>query len=175
MKYSYASIWARILAFATDYIIIGGYIIVLLGIGAIVKIASPAVSNTLFANPISGQIIGFFVVTLPVTLYFASLESSARQATWGKRKRGLRVIRSNGAKLSKTRALGRTLLKFIPWELAHTCIWQVSFAGQESSPLIYVGFASVWVLVGVNIISLLLSKSHQTLYDQLTDSFVVVS
>ena len=71
--------------------------------------------------------------------------------------------------------LGRTLLKFIPWELAHTCIWQVSFAGQESSPLIYVGFASVWVLVGVNIISLLLSKSHQTLYDQLTDSFVVVS
>jgi len=41
---------------------------------------------------------------------------------------GLRVIRTDGARLSKTRALSRTVLKFIPWELTHTLIWQIRFA-----------------------------------------------
>jgi uncharacterized RDD family membrane protein YckC len=51
----------------------------------------------------------------------------------------------------------------------------VSFAPQDASPLITVGFILVWVLVGANVLSLWLSTSHQTLYDQLAGTFVVTA
>ena len=97
------------------------------------------------------------LVTLPVTLYFASLESSSWQATWGKRTMGLRVVRTDGARLNKTRALTRTALKFIPWELTHTLIRQLRFAPQELAPMVSLGFILVWLLVGANVVSLAMS------------------
>jgi uncharacterized RDD family membrane protein YckC len=172
---SYAGLWVRVLAFAFDYLAIALYLVVITILSLTVTSAFPNLPRVLFGNPGSGQITGFFAITLPVTLYFALLESSAWQATWGKRRQRLKVIRTNGERLSRTRAVGRTVLKFIPWELAHTCIWQVSFAPQGPSPLITAGFALVWILVGANAISLLISKSHQTLYDQLAGTYVVTA
>jgi len=170
---SYAGLWARITAFAFDYILIAGYLILVVALSSLVNALFPAFARQVFANPLSGQITGFFLVTLPVCLYFALLESSAWQATWGKRRKRLRVIRSDGARLSRSRAISRTALKFIPWELAHMCIWQISFAPPEPSPLITAGFALVWILVGANVVSLLMSQTHQTLYDWLAGTFVV--
>jgi uncharacterized RDD family membrane protein YckC len=115
------------------------------------------------------------LITLPVTLYFALGESSTWQATWGKRRQRLTVIGLTGARLSRTQALVRTVLKFIPWELAHTCIWQIRFAPSDSSPLITAGFVLVWILVGANLVSLLRSRSHQTLYDRLAGTYVVLT
>jgi len=84
------------------------------------------------------------------------------------------VIDKTGGRLSKSRAFVRTILKFVPWELAHTCIWQFSFATEEPSPLITVGFILVWIIVGANVVSLLRSPSHQTLYDRLAGTYVVL-
>lgn len=173
MKYSFASLWDRILAFALDYIPIAGYITLLVIIGVTVNRTVPALASRLFGNPILGQLIGFLFITLPVSLYFSIGESSTRQATWGKLKMGLMVTRSYGARLSHAHALGRTALKFIPWELAHTCIWQISFQPRSDSPLILAGFVLVWILIGANVISLLVSKSHQTVYDRLAGTFVL--
>ena len=170
---SYAGLWARVMAFGYDYLVIALYLIVLTAVGMVINSAFPDIANMLFGNPLSGQITGFITVTLPVTLYFALFEASRRQATWGKRRRGLKVIRTNGERLTRARAIGRNLLKFIPWELAHTCIWQISFAGQEPSPMITVEFVLVWVLVGANIVRLWINPMHQTLYDWLAGTFVV--
>jgi uncharacterized RDD family membrane protein YckC len=175
MKHSYAGLWARLTAFALDYILIVGYLICVVALSSVVNALFPTILPWAFANPLSGQIIGFFLVTLPVTLYFALLEASAWQATWGKRRKGLRVIRRDGSRLSYTRAIGRNVLKFIPWELAHTCIWQITFAPQEPSPLITAGFALVWILVGANVVSLLIRQTRQTLYDRMAGTFVVKS
>lgn len=172
---SYAGFWARALAFAADYLLIGLYLIVMTVVSLAVYAAFPSIPRLLFATPVSGQLTGFFMITLPVSLYFALLESSAWQGTWGKRRQRLKVVGATGGPLSTTRSLGRTALKFTPWELAHACIWQVSFAPQHASPLITVGFILVWVLVGANVLSLWLSKSHQTLYDQLAGTFVVTA
>ena len=173
MKYSFVGLWVRTLAFSLDYILIAIYLIAIVIIGVALNFTYPTATRTLFANPVSSQITGFLTITLPITFYFALFESSSWQATWGKRKIGLRVIRTDGAPMSRARALGRSALKFIPWELAHTCIWQISFHPQNASTIIYVGFMVVWVLVGLNILSLLVSKSHQTLYDWLAHSYVV--
>ena len=100
-------------------------------------------------------------------------DASARQGTWGKRKLGLRVQRLDGQPLSRARALARAALKFVPWELAHACIWQITVAGAAASTLISAGFVLVWVLVGANLVSLLVSRQHQTLYDWLSHTIVV--
>ena len=170
----YAGFWTRVLAFAYDYLIIALYLAVLVGTGIIINSAFPNTAALLFGNPISGQISGFLTVTLPVTLYFALSEASHWQATWGKRKRRLKVIRTDGEPLSIPHAMGRNLLKFVPWELAHTCIWQISFSPQDPSPLITVGFVLVWVLVGANALSLITTKTHQSLYDRLAGTYVIV-
>ncbi len=169
MELSYAGLRVRVTAFAFDYLIIAGYLILVVVVGGVVNRLIPQA----FANPISGQISGFLLVTLPVSLYFIFFESSAWQGTWGKRRKGLQVTRADGARLSILRSGSRTFLKFIPWELSHFCIWQVTFAGQEPSPLITAGFALVWILVGANLVSLWISPTHQTLYDWLVGTVVI--
>jgi uncharacterized RDD family membrane protein YckC len=183
-----------VLAFAVDYLLIAAYLVVLVAIGVVVPRVAPSLARELFGNPLAGELGGFISITLPVTLYFALSESSARQATWGKRKLGLRVERLDGARPSLRlaarpaasmnsgappavgpgRSLGRTALKFVPWELAHACIWHITFAAGPPSPLILAGFALVWVLVGANLASLLISRKHQTLYDWVSGTVVVV-
>lgn len=174
IKGSYAKLGARMTAFAIDYIVIAGYLIFVVAVGVVLNTFFPTVANRLFSNPLSGQFTGFLMVTLPVSLYFILFESSAWQATWGKQKKSLQVTRTDGSRLTILRASSRTLLKFIPWELAHTCIWQISFAQQEPSTIINVGFTLVWILVGANIVSQWISPTKQTLYDWLASTYVVV-
>lgn len=170
---SFATLWQRIKAFALDYLIIAGYLMLVVAVGVWTNWALPDLSQTLFGNRISGQVISFILVTLPVTLYFALLESAPQQATWGKRRVGLQVVGKEGTRLSFAHALARTLLKFIPWELSHTLIWQLRFAQPDLEPLISAGFVLVWLLAGANLLSAWVRKNHQTLYDWLAQTYVV--
>ena len=171
MVKSYAGFWQRVVAFALDYVLLFIYLAVILGIGLFARDHSTSF-RSLFSNRVLEQFIAFLLVTLPITLYFAINESSPRQATWGKRRLGIRVAGSNGMQISFGRALIRTLLKFIPWELSHTLIWQIVFAPQDSL-LINGGFILVYLLVGLNIASLIITKTHQTLYDLATRTYVI--
>ncbi len=173
MPPTYAGLGRRALAFALDYLLIAAYLGVLVGLGVAVQQFAPGVAGALFGHPLTGELTGLVLITLPVALYFAGLEAAAGQATWGKRRLGLRVQRADGTRLTFARSLGRTALKFVPWELAHACIWQISFAADQSSPWFAAGFALVWLLVGANVLSLLLRPTRQTLYDGLTSTVVV--
>lgn len=167
-----AGFWLRAGAFALDYILILGY---LLGLVLLSLLANawfdPA--QWLFTERARAQLTGFLLVTLPVSLYFALSESSTRQATWGKGKVGLKVINEKGERISVWRALARTGLKFIPWELSHTLIWEIYFSPQTTSLWISYGFVLVYALIGLNLASLVVSKGHQTLYDLLTKTYVM--
>lgn len=173
MTYRYAGLWVRTLAFALDYLIIAAYLILLVAISLALNGVWPTLTQRLFAHPFSSHVVSFLLVTLPVSLYFALSEVSVRQATWGKRKLGLQVTDTNNRRLSLARSLGRTALKFIPWELAHTLIWQVRFAPADGDAWITSGFVLVWVLVGANLVSLLWQSTHQTLYDWLAGTYVI--
>jgi uncharacterized RDD family membrane protein YckC len=175
MQYSYAGLWARVVAFALDYLIIAVYLILVAAVGGLVNLAFPGLARVLFGNRIAGQAIGFALVTLPVMLYFALLESSVWQASWGKRRLGLRVVDARGGWLSLAHALARTALAFAPWELSHTLIWQLHFTTAESPALVTAGFILVWLLVGANTVNLVLRPSHQTLYDWLAGTHVVAA
>jgi len=60
MKNSYATFWVRVAAFALDDSLIAGYLIVVVVLSSVVNAFFPAVLRQTFANPLSGQITGFF-------------------------------------------------------------------------------------------------------------------
>lgn len=169
---SYASLWQRVAAFALDYILLLGYLIGLVFLSLLANQLFDAYP-WLFADRVRAQFVAFLLVTLPVTLYFAISESSVRQATWGKQRLRLKVADQHGNRISFGKSLGRTLLKFIPWELSHTLIWQIYFSPQTESVWINYGFALVYLLLGLNIFSLIITKTNQTLYDLLTSTYVI--
>lgn len=169
---TYAGFWLRARAFALDYMVILGYLIAITLLFLILNRLSIDVQSQ-FAHRFQAQFVAFLLITFPVTLYFAISESAVRQATWGKQRLGLRVIDHNGNRIRFMRALARTLLKFIPWEISHTLIWEIYFSPGVSSAVINYGFVLVYVLIGLNVGSLVMTKAHQTLYDFLAGTYVV--
>ena len=167
-----ASLLQRAAAFGLDYLLISAYLIILVIVGLLVQFASPALSHALFGSAITGELTGFAVLTLPVTLYFTFGEASAARATWGKHRLGLRVVTGDDQRLGLGRSLLRSGLKFLPWELAHASIWQFMFAGPKP-PLLDAALAVVWLLVGLNVLSVLVDGRHRALYDRIARTMVI--
>jgi uncharacterized RDD family membrane protein YckC len=171
---TYGGFWRRTGAFALDYLIILGYLIGITLLSFLANLLFDA-NQWLFADRIRAQLVAFLFVTLPVALYFAVSESSVQQATWGKQRLRLKLADDQGDRIHFWRAFGRTLLKFIPWEISHTLIWQIYFSPQADSMWINYGFVLVYLLIGLNILSLMMTKTRQTIYDRLTNTHVIRS
>lgn len=176
MRTAASLLWNRILAFAVDYLVISAYLVLLAASLALWFTPLGPGFRALFADPAMGELTGIAVLVLPVLLYFSIFEASPWEGTWGKRARGLRVVTLGGERLSLPRALLRNALKLAPWELAHACIWHIPgwpLAPQTPAPWVSAGLVGVWVLVAIYIVSLLLSRSGQTIYDRLAGVYVV--
>lgn len=166
---------ARLSAFALDYVVMFVYIAALTIVGIILARFAAVLVEIAFGDWPTSQLVVIAVLTLPVTLYFALFESSTWQATPGKRQIGLIVTDCQGRRLGRARSLARSVLKLIPWELAHACIWQLRFAVDPAQTRLWsAGFAVVWLLVGANLVALWLSSRRQTIYDRLSGSVVQV-
>lgn len=168
----YAGFWKRAAAFALDYVIILVYLITIM-LFSLLMDSLFDINQWLFEDQVRAQLTGFLLITLPVTLYFAFGESSIRQATWGKQRLRLKVTDQYRNRIPFWRSLARTGLKFVPWELAHTLIWQIAFTPNQFSSLIAAGFATVYVLIGANLASLAFRKDRRTLYDLLSGTYVI--
>lgn len=168
---SLSLLWNRFLAFGVDYLFIALYLLLLVGVGSVIRLTPVGADfGALFAHPASAELTSFMLLVLPVLLYFTVLESSRRQATIGKRVLGLRVVTANGGQVGFLRALLRNALKLIPWELAHACLWRIPgwpLNPQEPPVWVTAGLVLVWVVVAVYAIGLALSKTGQTPYDHL--------
>lgn len=106
----------RLLAFALEYLLIAAYATLLAAV-TFAAAASPLRRSLAvrLATPTSRDAVAFMTIVLPVILYFALQEGSARQGTWGKRRLGLRVTALDGGPLPMPRALVRAFVKFLPW------------------------------------------------------------
>ena len=175
----YAGLGKRLIAFAFDYLIILAYIVALGGVNYGIILSGGMLDRVspLFASPVVQDVVAFLTLILPVVLYFALQEGSPRGATWGKRKAGIRVVSATGAELTRRQALVRSLLKFLPWQIAHTSIYHVEgwpLAPEQPTPLVMVGFVLVYALVGIYVLSALISKRHRTPYDWVAGSVVII-
>jgi uncharacterized RDD family membrane protein YckC len=176
----YAGLSKRLYAFAFDYLIILGYIIILGAVTySLVVVLNLVGQNIAWPDdPLKADLMAFVTLVLPVILYFTLLESSSSQATWGKQKAGLQVTIASGGKLTKRQAFVRSIFKFLPWQIVHTALFHFDgwpFAPTDPTPMVIAGFVLVWVMVALYVMSILISKKHRAPYDWVSGSYVVVT
>lgn len=155
---------SRLGAFLVDYLVILGYAGILF---LIVRLF-----NLEITGPVSGQIIGFFGLTIPVFLYFSLAERSPAGATIGKKVFKLKVI----SQYSRNRVILRNLLKFLPWEIAHTGVhWIVYYSrqGTDAPAWVFVLLVVPQVIMLFYIASVVYSKGTGSVYDHIAGTRVM--
>ncbi len=167
----HAGVSRRVIAGSFDFLIVAGYILLLLAIG--LSVDSATVGLPMLASPIAMDILAFFVLVLPVGLYFVLQEASSFQATWGKRRANVKVVNVQGNRLSARQALVRSAVKFLPWQIAPTCVIHIWFGNP--SPIFLAGALGAQALVGAYGLCLWLTKDHRTPYDWIARAYVVTA
>jgi uncharacterized RDD family membrane protein YckC len=167
----------RLAAFGLDYLVVLAYLIVLGCVSwALASGATGRVWQDFLSSPSRLHIVAFCTTVLPVGAYFTLLESSPRGATLGKRRMHLRVVRLGGGRLSLGRALLRSAVKLLPWQLAHMSLvhipgWPIN--PQSPPAWVVVGMGLVWGLVGFYLVALAVRSDRRTPYDWAAGSQVV--
>jgi uncharacterized RDD family membrane protein YckC len=140
----------RIGALLIDYALILGWIAVVAGVSALVAAVSGGYANWLDLGTAVAELLGFVVLVLPVGVYLFLCERSARQATIGKRALRMKVVAVDGSRPSAVRILVRTIVKLLPWEVAHFFVWQTVDAVSRGD-----GAFPAWLLAGLVVADLL--------------------
>lgn len=162
--------WRRIGAYLVDYVVILLWIAALALMADAGWIGLKGSGAMEFWARASLQAQAFGLLTGPVILYFILCERSGWKGTIGKR-----VTRLQVEPASLPRIILRNLLKFLPWELAHTAIGQGS-----PTPLVTEPNALGWSLICVSLslcivyVAGLFIGSGRPLYDRLAGTQVRV-
>lgn len=129
----YAGFWLRLKAFAVDYLLIFGYLLLVLIVSLFLI---PSLQDLFQDSRLTAQLLGFLMVTLPVSLYFIITDSRIGKGSFGKRKMRIRVVDANNRSISVSRAIFRTALKFLPWELSHFMAYRMIYLGDGDIQLL---------------------------------------
>ncbi len=126
----------RLLAFLVDSGVMVLFVAVLSVAGFAIRsqLGVTSSASTTFQQKLLAQALVFATMILPIMLYFAVSESSRWQATIGKRVLRLQVTDDHGGRPPLLRTLLRAVVKFAPWELAHTGVWHVPGTPFVSEP-----------------------------------------
>lgn len=168
---SYASFKTRIYAFLLDYLLIVIYGIFV--VGTISFVFRSAVNPLFSSSPVTAELTGFFMMTLPVSLYFILSDCSKWQGTWGKRKMGIRVVDGVGQRIGICRSALRTAIKFLPWEVARFGIWRLMLPTDFSEITIYVFLNAVNLVILLYLIIPLTNKRRKNVYDWIAGTEVI--
>lgn len=127
-------------------------------------------------RPVTGPQIEAWVllsVSLPVWLYFISMESLAGQATLGKRLLGLRVARASGGRIGLGQAVARTALKLLPWEATHMTLLLPTPIWSDPAASFRPGLWVVYGLLAAYLAAAMLTPRRQTLPDLAAGTVVI--
>jgi len=109
--------------------------------------------------------------SIPAWLYFILCDSSRSGATLGKRLFRLHTARSDGSRLNIFRAVGRTAVKLLPWEMAH--IFGFAIADQVGPVVQSIGLAAANGLTLVYLIVCLVTGGRRSFHDLLAATIVL--
>lgn len=157
---------ARVLGTLIDLACMLPWIGVVAAAGAVLV----ATGVTSAMDDVTGNVVGFVTVIVPITIAAAGFDEAARHATPGKRLLRLRVVsRSGGPGFS--RSLLRNAIKYaFAWELAHTAIF--ALVGSTTAPPLWVAVVLV-VAYSIPVVSLvLLLVTGRPLHDRLARTSV---
>lgn len=112
--------------------------------------------------------------SLPVYLYFTLLESSRWQATLGKRWLKIQVADIDQQPIRRPRALVRTIVKLIPWEIAHaSALLPTPIYDGASDAALRPGFMVSTMLVGAWLVTVMLTPKSQGVHDLIANTLVL--
>ena len=114
-------------------------------------------------DPWALDLLAFLTLILPVILTFAYLEGSSRQATFGKRRLRLIVTDANGRPPGFRRALVRSAVLFLPWQLGHTAVFHLA-AGSTSIAFVALSIGAQ-LLVLASLLLMVTDSRHRALHD----------
>jgi uncharacterized RDD family membrane protein YckC len=160
----------RCLAFLVDYVLIALYVFVLFM--AFYPI-SDMVQTTINGSAAHAQLLGFGLLTLPTLLYFILSETSIHRASIGKRLLKIRVVNPDNR---THRVLIRNLIKFLPWEIAHTGVYQSFYADPSTNPAIetILLLTVPQVVVMAYVLGIFADKGRTAFYDTVAGTSVEV-
>lgn len=164
----------RLLAWMVDWLGILAWV----GVVAAVGIPLYLIGITGKLPPLWLNLVATVTLVAPVTVVLAGLESSAREASFGKRARRLKVVSARtGSRMSFRRALARNVLKIaLPWTIGHAAVYGiVASSGTGAVPVsVWVVTAIAYVLPVTYVVSLFLGTGR-TPYDHLCGSVVLTA
>lgn len=126
-------------------------------------------------TPRSGPAIALTLLwnfSLPVWLYFLLSDRSARGATLGKRLLRIQVRTNRGEQVRPGRALARTAVKLLPWELTHLSAFALSTDLAALGPLQVTGIALANVLALSYLGAVIATSGRRSVHDYLAATFV---
>jgi hypothetical protein len=85
-------------------------------------------------------------------------------------------LNGKGERLTRGRAFLRSLVKFLPWQIAHTSLFHWEgwpFAPTEPTLMVIVGLGLAYLLVGIYLASALITKKNRTPYDWAAGAYVI--
>jgi len=111
--------------------------------------------------------------SIPVWIYFWLSDASASGSTLGKRIFRVRVVRSDGQALGTGRALARTALKLLPWELVHLSAFALSNNLDVLSMVQGIGLVVANLLMLVYLGLAFASRGRRSAHDIFVDTKVI--
>ncbi len=111
--------------------------------------------------------------SVPAWLYFILSDSSAHGATVGKRLLRLKVIDADHQEISLPRALLRTAVKLLPWELVHLSAFALSVDMNELTSLQMAGLVGANLLVAAYGGMLVMTRGRRSVHDLAAQTQVV--
>lgn len=108
----------------------------------------------------------------PAWLYFIVSDSSTGGATLGKRAFKLRVTGTTEERVSLGRAVVRTVIKLLPWELTHLFVFALSEDLGHLELIQWIGLAIVYALASVYLVVMVLTGGNRSVHDFVTDTRV---
>ncbi|MDR9450313.1 MAG: RDD family protein [Acidimicrobiia bacterium] len=159
---------ARIKAAAMDLWVVVGWAAFSGAIGGVLRLLDLG-----FHTPSAWDMYAFVTLVAPVAVNFALIEASPRQATPGKRRLNLVVIDAKESQLTRSRSLARSAVKFVPWQMAHTAVFQL-FARSTAAGHIVLSIAAQ-ILVVASIATMALDSQHRALHDLIARTRVVAA
>jgi uncharacterized RDD family membrane protein YckC len=110
--------------------------------------------------------------SLPAWLYFILGDQSASGATLGKRLLKIQVRDLSGERLSIGRALARTAVKLLPWELVHVSAFALSADLSQFSPMQIAGLAAANLLTVVYLGVAVATRGRRSVHDYVAGTLV---
>ena len=170
-----ASIPRRLLAYLIDSIIVFVVFVIGLQYAIFIPLRSLIIgSEDWFRSGWNTEIYTLLAISLPTWLYFILSEISPWKATLGKRLLGIQTLGViSGRRMSLLQSIVRTLIKLLPWELAHATNNLPTPMWYTENPGFRVGFTLIPILVTIYLLMAQFSRRKQGPHDLAARTSVV--